>query len=1599
MARRDVKNSKFNSLNQVVPEVIAVVSTKDDNEQLQHPQSYFKRNYIEALKKIIPPFYFSDEQALSGLHIPHTSQLLNTHLIANKHQTTILPVSALAEDTYLSAINTPSGFARYFFKEQTPATIAPDDFERNFLLPLNKAFGDYATSQSFIDYISGTFLPSIPAVGTVDKDLATLTASAYAADSSGTYKYLANNLGWLFFLNREGPAYGYDPSTAIAALITDNLWHGKSIVLEDTINIYQEYLWRNESYLGVDDIIPEGYASSVAMSADVWTSGTQLLDRLKTLNEVVYSPHFLNSADKFVEDAFTSYITTDTQITSERGAGPFSRFLEAISYSIADRVTEANELNTLYDIGKCPEELLELLAQLIGWRVIGADVDKWRVQLRNAVSIYKMKGTKRSIQVLLNVLFGDDLFNVDTHVKELWESYIPDLIYYSLATSSEAFKDFTTYTPDLSRQLGILDYSSSSMDTNIRYAVDTILFNLVREFPRSFMLGGKPFPQLVFVLASDDSYIWDGPYHFIIRDDSQVYRTGITETADSVDLEIQHDPNFVFQYRNRVFYIPPYERRQYYSECTVNDGLLDRLEFYLTCYGVDSSFAESIIRYIREYTTETIDTTRLVNTFLLFGTYPTYPPNYATIISDVTRARTPDPASLLSMWNGKSSHFIMLFDASSFDWASNALNYNTGYGIKQMLTLADQVVPAHAIPEVVLNLSSVADGMEALADKDCRQLRPNFDDLYEGSSNVTTNWGLSALNMNVAAQYIGLLPNRFKRINVKGINDVMLSGTGDSNEMYDVRYAYELGVYDDPDPVAGRFSYNDPFDAGIGAANPSLINRAWFNASPKSGNTFDFTTLEKGSQIIMIYQGLTAIHHQVYELTELGSSSTGTYGPVWNFENLKYVPQKTVNGGIPYPIKVRSCDIYFETDFTPVPRNSLRRRNYHHLLPETKFFSRIGRNNPGSLQLSNSYYTSSIGYLPLGFIPSSQDFEPVQIIQNRNGYGIGDVLYKVHPVWDICQNLTSPSSMFGYDISNTFASRAKLNLQSSSCLPYGRRGQLDDIIYVMNKVHDKEKFLQASSIVSGYYTTKGGVYGNWEPSTPLVVPNDLSSWYAEGASEGWPISVVPSVANALINAESEDDSLSYYEHFKFGMPVQRLYNTYNNTYSGHALSDNYSLQAGGPNIFSHTYGPLVYNSNFNTGGSALEVSSYLQASSPLNAPDISYYGGSGVLSISGMTGEFELGTESLSAATDVYLNKPEFFNKFLVSGLDLLDTSSGALFRAHPVFSLYKLTRSVVNRFNYNKYLVNNAIIKYHRPKQSENFPRLRMRIDNSDDTNKARNFLEPDHKYCIKIVAHNSDISSVFIGGQTLGVTLRTEAEDGKVWVYRPQGIYDECGVRYDEWFQYEVKVLQNRGISTMKSNAQTYTFPIKEAESTSFDPDREGNPERVRCYEGTGKTLDPNPQAIIKIGETTKENIEMYFTTNNDKGCVPPDSYSDKFGKVHRTDQKYVLEFFVMEGNDTKFVVFEDISLQDLTNKDDFALIRTNYGDVPLDKKDLKSVFRFFKDMQTGIASRNAVITSGVMEASGGSRMNYRTNYEMYHNTTDASYEQVTEVDTYEG
>ena len=1538
MSRRQIKKSTINDLGQVVPEVMAVVTSRDDVQVFDRGQNFFKRNYSEAIRKIIPKFYFSDEQEVSGDHVSFTNQLINSHILANKNQSEILPVSSLVHDEELSSLNSPEGFAKYFYKTQHPAQINADDFQRNILDPLNVKLSDYATSEAFVEYVSGTLLPSIPLVHAgahATDNLATLTASAFANDSSGTYKYLANNLGWVYFLNRTGPSPSsgkptpFDPSTALPELLTNTIWKGRSIVLQDTLSLYQEYLWKNQpTFTTPDRIIPESYVSSIDKDTGVYTSGTQVVDRLKTLIDIVYSPHFMDSTDSKVESAFTTFFDTSsvtqegTLITDKEEAGPLKRFIDAISFAIADRVTEQSEIDVLYDIGKCPEEFLELLGELIGWQFIGNDIDKWRVQLRSAVEIYKSKGTRRSIQFLLDALFSTGVFTPSNDIKELWESYIPDLIYYALATSSAVVKDFETYTPEIAEQFGVRTYNNEDFNTNIKLLVDKILFDLVLEFPDSFYLGGKPFPgpQLAFLdpLSPGDLLLdvngnpallrevelpglgyriergSDGEIKYFLQLPEGVLGEGlppiggVVEPANDLELKLLFDENFVFQYRGAIQFIPPYEKKQYYMPTKLSSGMIDKINFFLTCFGVDKNFANQVTDFIKVNTVETKDTDSVINSFLFFTKEKQYPPNQDAILKQVTQERTPDPASLLSLWNGKSSHFILNFDSSSFDFDSSQRSSTTKYALTKVIRVLNQVIPAHAIPEVLLSVSSFEDALDAIADNDCREVRPNFTNLYEGSSTVTTGWATCAIDMADIAVQVGLQPNRFKRTDVDNINDTLVSGTGT-------------------------------------------------------------------------------------EFVARGAAM----------------------------------------------RNSLRRRSFKNLLPDPKLFTRLGKNNPGSLELSSPFYSSAIGFLPLGFIPSSQQFQEVSLETNTLSRDIGEILGDLHPVWEICNNRRSNKSFFGYDISNTFASRAKQDVATSDCNTYGRRGQLPEIMYMMTRVNDLERFLQASSLVSGCFDPETGVSNTaWPTGSELLSPSSFETWFNHFGQnltgERMTDTVIQSIANYLVNKDSADISLNRYEHFTFGRKVHELYNDYaaSTLFNGHGTTNNYNL-LGVPNIFSHAFGPLVYNSALEIDGSGLEASGFLSASSTLKEVDLGFAEGSGVLSISGTSGSVhEVGTVAASDSTDLFLGAPEFRNKHLVSSIEIIDTSSptsvvtGPIF---PTFSLFRLTRDEQTKFSFAKYLINNQIIKYQRGPNQSTLPRVRVVIDPSDTT-QAKNFLQPNHEYEITLKAHNLPIEGTTCNGQSIGCWIHTLDEGyGHTWTFNPQTIFDECGLEFDRWEKVDDTFLNSiKGIPYVQNKVQLRPFAPTELDrqigsgvGVAADPVTLTYYD-VKCFEPVPvETIvgGSNPLAIANVNKATLQELKFKFTTNNDFGVdTPTNDYKAQKGQVHRTDQKYAIEFFIRDGNLDQFVVIEEISIQDLTSYNK-AVIQTQFGEAQLTVKDFKAVCRYFRDLSTGIASRNPVHTSGVMEASGGSRLNYRSISNMFDTTQHATNNQLTEVRIHEG
>ena len=605
-------------------------------------QNFFKRNYFEALKYILPGYLYEDDVSGTPRSEDPVETIINSHIDVADNISSILYVSAVENSNY-SGIQTLQGFAPYFVKQNELTKITTQEFEDKILTYLGRNFRDYENSEDFSEYVENTVLPAI----TLNNPDSGVFSSI--GDSSAIHNYLITNLSWMYFLNTSGESY--DPSSYVKGLIVSSLYDGVRVNLNDCINGLTEHLWRN----GSGAYYPSALFASGERSD---LSGTQQLEKLKTWNDVIYSPLHSDSSDFRVRDKFQTYVDSSLKSTNKIESGPFARLIRALSFFAYDSDNESEEISTLYDIDDCPDDYLPLVAQLIGWDLFGNDPNRWRLQLRNAVSIYKTIGTKRSVQNTINTIFPKDTFPIEGRLTELWESYVPYLIYYALATESSVFKDFETWNPDLANQMGVLKYSTSSMDTNIRLAVDKILYDVVNTFPDSFPID-----------------VWKSEF------------------------------DLTFNYRGRDFEIPPFEEYPYYVNVELDQPMIRFITDRLVCFGVREEFALDVSSYITSNAITGDDEPRL-GSWLIFTSGYNSPPNLDRLLRNVTDTKI-DYASL---WSGKSSHFKLVLQASEFDFTKENLDeVDSGDAVVFASKAVGKSAPAHAIPLVTLEVSAEPD--------------------------------------------------------------------------------------------------------------------------------------------------------------------------------------------------------------------------------------------------------------------------------------------------------------------------------------------------------------------------------------------------------------------------------------------------------------------------------------------------------------------------------------------------------------------------------------------------------------------------------------------------------------------------------------------------------------------------------------------------------------------------------------------------------------------------------------------------------------------------------------------------------------------------
>ena len=1439
-----------------------------DNRYTPSPRKYYKSNYVDAVELITPKVYQQEDLTLSGTEVNPLSNIINSNIRAAANISDVLSISGVA-NSQTSSLGNISGISQYFIKQNELTKINAFTLEQKILLPLGTTFANYQTSSEFNDYLSETLLPSIiPATGSEKgsplHNIGTLSALNNSTEPSSIHNYLVDSLGWFYFLNTSADGgLDYAPSSYVLSSF-NTLYTGNKLETIDGVKGFVEYIWRNYeacSTFGALGLIPPDFVSGTsdartetsAGPLPIYTSGTQKLQSLQTLMDVVYSPLFIDQQDYTVKDAFQNYIDASLELEDRVSKGPFRKFSNLLGFEFADISNEVDSLGLIYDIENSKDENLQYIAQLIGWKLRGISADSWRHQLRQAVSIYKKSGTLDAIQTAMNLLITDSVLDVSGATSELWESYLPYMIWYALGTESPLFKSLNTWSYGLAQDAGIRAYNTSSLEANIHNVVDYILFELYKAFPTKFIANGARFPvPRLFKLDSagqrDGVYTIVGdpdmlPFHGHIitepgyqTEKRDAYRNGYKTAWDSsismgplgsgvymaglehpnyalgeepLFLSATGDLEFLFNYRDKVNYpLPPFEEIKYYKDSNLSPELVELLGEKLSCFSVKESFVTDFKNYVLSAGISTDTNLGSLNEMLMFFSSVQTPPNFDDVmfsISDYER-------NLLDLWNGKSSHLFIDFNSGDFDFSQDTLEADGKNALYEASRVAKEFAPAHTIPKINLN-ASTTDGYEASSTK---------------------------------FLYLGL--------------------DHDGN-----RESYTSAS------ILGNFSYSG---VSMGTVSPGT------EAGRGGLNTF--------------------LRKDVNRITDSLLSSTTGIAAVSN-----------------------------------VGRRALRRRNLRYLLPKEGYYDRTGFNGPVSYDPSTyeSSMPSSLGELTLGYVASEARFFPVVDPINPSG------------VWNLCENLDSPREFSGVSTSSTFPFRGLSSLNSnyfgtSATDRYVDRGQLPLIYSTMHQVFEQKALDKATHEMdfgsSSYLTNV-----NWKNQRQSIANESIASGF-------------------VLN--SYDD----YINFSFGTGFQKTYADYCKYFGRHALGLNEVVKTGG-NIFAQIFGKGLFNCDFDIAGSAVGnmVSPTIDSASAINATNVWNATANGTF-IASSTGESVIPLSGTFVSGNP--NNADYRNPAILSGIEFTDISGSPNGNQFTIFKL-DASNAVAGMDNV---LIENTVIKC---KALGGLPRMRFDLSSYGD---RRNYCIKDHKFNLKVKALVGEESSYVMGGGRIGAWIHTQPRDGIIWTWTPQG-------------KWEYMKEEELSIPKVISLSHRYSFPTYQISVTE-----------TVCLNNiiNEKSGGSRDRTILNTTSSDLKTFEVNFDTRNftinnnfeylDIIPIPEDVY-EITNQVNQDDTNYIVEvFFIPNSNPNKYLLIDSIELQDITQREQ-AAIGTGYGietsGIPnrkfvkedklyLTKDQLRNTLKFYNGLigqgtgvyATNLASRDATITSEIMELSGGSRLNYR-------------------------
>jgi len=628
-----------------------------------------KYAYVDQITPYLPEIYLEREVEAHGVSHDISYVVLGKILYTAMNSSAFLSVSTIAAQD----------LRQYFMPGNALTRVSPNTFEEKILKVYNKTFDDFETSSAFAEWVSGTLIPSIPLNSPNSTFVSGVSAnvSESVSSTSAVHSYLIENLGFLYFLNSSGLDLGGDAnqvplSSTPSTLMLENLYLGTSVTENETTKKLFEYFWYNRDLSAAGATarayLPDAFASGdMSVSSVHYLSGTQQLSGMLTHIDVWCNKD--NNAAAFMEDSLSVMLSSNLIPTKFSSPGPLHRFLKAVSYGFFDVDDTVEGLQDLIDPFTCPPQFLEYLASLIGWKFLSRNVEDWREQLRYAVQAYKMKGTTSGLDSVLGLLFDETGYMPTSSLAEVYESYLPNLIYYTLKTdsflASATSPEIKEYMKRLAERTNLrINYDPINDDTNIRFLVDAILEYLDERYK---------------IIQIQGTY-WR---------DHDMWGKMIPTTEGKG-----------FWHRGALVNIPPWEDDKFYAESFLSELMLSDLSSVLVrgrnSFGMEvpESSLGNLMAYLKTYGGVTTEPKMLSDNSRFRFYTETYHLPYNVSGGD-SASGFDKGVALADYFNTKSSHMIFSIDSSATDFTTAGHGAINTESLETIHKVFQEFIPLH----------------------------------------------------------------------------------------------------------------------------------------------------------------------------------------------------------------------------------------------------------------------------------------------------------------------------------------------------------------------------------------------------------------------------------------------------------------------------------------------------------------------------------------------------------------------------------------------------------------------------------------------------------------------------------------------------------------------------------------------------------------------------------------------------------------------------------------------------------------------------------------------------------------------------------------